>query len=47
MVKDDIGFDADKMQGLCNALCYSYTRACRSVSVSFLHLCFHNAWHKS
>lgn len=33
VVKDDIGFDADKMQGLCNALCYSYARACRSVSL--------------
>ncbi|KAI9636399.1 putative eukaryotic translation initiation factor 2C 2 [Dioszegia hungarica] len=33
VVKDDIGFDADKMQGLCNSLCYSYSRACRSVSL--------------
>ncbi|KAI9636400.1 eukaryotic translation initiation factor 2C 2 [Dioszegia hungarica] len=33
VVKDEIGFDADKMQGLCNALCYSYARATRSVSI--------------
>jgi eukaryotic translation initiation factor 2C len=33
VVKDENQFTADKMQGLCNALSYSYARATRSVSL--------------
>lgn len=34
VLADDNKFTADKMQMLCNHLCYSYARATRAVSVS-------------
>ncbi|WWD00594.1 hypothetical protein V866_007529 [Kwoniella sp. B9012] len=33
VVVDEINFTADRMQGLCNDLCYSYARSSRAVSL--------------
>lgn len=38
VVKDENKFTADAMQGLVHALCYSYARATKAVSVSHVTL---------